>query len=252
MLTFFSHKYFGGVICGAYPDGVILTKTGWAMWYIWALFIYNIITPISINIIGSKSLTSLSILMSVFIGFIPVSNNFFDIQRVINFYPYFLVGVCLKKNDNEVYLLNKTHKRLWVNGFVFLMLLYCGICYFKNGFCYGTGFMQYHGMSLIGFIYKLSNFILCLLLSIIVVMVMPNRKIWFSKYGSRTMNVYMLHMSIIFPLCWLIMRPIMNEWYGYVLYILGAPILCAILFCKKIDSIMKPILSFPNKLCKDK
>lgn len=128
------------------------------------------------------------------------------------------------------------------------MLLYCGICYFKNGFCYGTGFMQYHGMSLIGFICKWSNFILCLLLSVLVIMAMPNRKIWFSQYGSRTMNVYMLHMSIIFPFCWLLMRPIMNEWYGYILYSCGVPMLCVLLFCKKIDYFMRPVLSLPDRI----
>lgn len=238
----------GGVECGAYPNGVILTKSGWAMWYIWALFIYNLITPVLKNVLGLKKLMLLSISITIIIGFLSISNNFFDVQRVINFYPYFLVGICLRRKEESVYLLNRKYKNVWITGFISIMLLYCGICYFKNGFCYGTGFMQYHGMSLIGFICKWSNFILCLLLSVLVIMAMPNRKIWFSQYGSRTMNVYMLHMSIIFPFCWLLMRPIMNEWYGYILYSCGVPMLCVLLFCKKIDYFMRPVLSLPDRI----
>ena len=58
----------------------------------------------------------------------------------------------------------------------------------------------------------------------------------------------MLHMSIIFPLCWWLMRPIMNEWYGYLLYIFVVPFVCSFLFSEKVDMLMKPILALPNKI----
>ena len=40
----------------------------------------------------------------------------------------------------------------------------------------------------------------------------------------------------------------MFEWYGYVLYIAGVPFLCAFLFNEKVDSIMKVILSLPDRI----
>lgn len=120
--------------------------------------------------------------------------------------------------------------------------------HFRPGFCYGTGFMHVHGLSITGFVSKWLNFALCVALSISVIALMPNRKLPFSKYGSRTMTVYMLHMSIVFPLCWVLLRPVMFEWYGYVLYIVGVPFVCAFLFNEKVDSIMKVILSLPDRI----
>lgn len=34
-----------GYISGAYPNGIPITKAGWSMWFLWALFCYSIITP---------------------------------------------------------------------------------------------------------------------------------------------------------------------------------------------------------------
>lgn len=217
------------------------------MWYIWALFLYNVITPLLLNKLGNTKTLALSILLAVICGFRFLDNNILDAQRVVNFYPYFLIGICLRKQELRIYSLNKKNKFIWSSSFFILIIVYLILCYYRSGFCYGTGFMQIHGFSIVGFISKWLNFILCLLLSVSAMMIIPNRKLWFSKYGSRTMNVYMLHMSIIFPLCWWLMRPIMNEWYGYLLYIFVVPFVCSFLFSEKVDMFMKPILALPIK-----
>lgn len=154
----------------------------------------------------------------------------------------------LRKYQSRVYLMNQNGKL--ISGIVFIMaiLSYLILCYFRPGFCYGTGFMHVHGLSITGFVSKWLNFALCVALSISIIALMPNRKLPFSKYGSRTMTVYMLHMSIVFPLCWVLLRPVMFEWYGYVLYIVGVPFVCAFLFNEKVDSIMKVILSLPDRI----
>lgn len=247
-LLFSAVNLCGGAICGAYPDGVILTKSGWAMWYIWALFLYNMITPLLQKRLGHTKILILSLLAAVVCGFRFLDNNILDAQRVVNFYPYFLIGMCLRKQEMRIYALNKGNKFIWSLIFSTIIFAYLIICYYKNGFCYGTGFMQIHGFSIFGFVCKWLNFMLCLLLSVSVMMIIPNRKLWFSKFGSRTMNVYMLHMSIIFPLCWALMRPIMNEWYGYLLYAFAVPLVCSFLFSEKVDSFMKPVLALPNKI----
>ena len=198
--------------------------------------------------LGHTKILILSILVAVVCGFCFLDNNILDAQRVVNFYPFFLIGMCLRKQEMRIYALNKGNKFIWSLIFSTIIFAYLIICYYKNGFCYGTGFMQIHGFSIFGFVCKWLNFMLCLLLSVSVMMIIPNRKLWVSSYGSRTMNVYMLHMSIIFPLCWWLMRPIMDEWYGYLLYIFVVPFVCSFLFSEKVDMFMKPILALPNKI----
>ena len=79
MFALFCNKSFGGgVICGAYPNGVVLTKSGWAMWYIWALFLYNVITPLLLNKLGNTKTLALSILLAVICGFCFLDNNILD------------------------------------------------------------------------------------------------------------------------------------------------------------------------------
>ena len=237
-----------GTRCGAYPNGVVWTKGGWAMWYIWSLFIYNLLTPILLDKMGLRRLLLCSLVLAIVCGFRFPDNNIADIQRVVNFYPFFVIGMVLRKYQSRVYLMNQNGKL--ISGIVFIMaiLSYLILCYFRPGFCYGTGFMHVHGLSITGFVSKWLNFALCVALSISVIALMPNRKLPFSKYGSRTMTVYMLHMSIVFPLCWVLLRPVMYEWYGYVLYIVGVPFVCAFLFNEKVDSIMKVILSLPDRI----
>ena len=87
-------------------------------------------------------------------------------------------------------------------------------------------------------------------MSVCVILLMPNKQYSITRYGARTMNVYMLHMSIVFPLSWYCLRPIMDEWYGYVLYIIAVPTLCSFLFSQEVDRFMKSILSLPDKIIK--
>lgn len=244
-------NYVGGAFSGAYPDGIPL-KVGWAMWYLWSLFIYSIITPRLICKLGINRMIVLSLFVVFLLGFKFVSNNLLDAQRVVNFYPFYLMGIKFK--DYKDFLYNNTIRKnkLWISIFAFSMIIYIVLCYLKHGFCYGTGFMSSHGFSVVGFLSRWLNYGLSTIMAICLIMIVPNKEIMITKYGTRTMNVYLLHMSIIFPICWWLMRPIMHEWYGYCMYIVVVPTICLLLFSKTVDKIMKPILSLPDyKACKN-
>ena len=236
----------GGGISGAYPDGIPL-KAGWAMWYLWSLFIYSVITPRIVNRLGIKRLMFLSLLLVFLLGFKFVKNDFLDAQRVVNFYPFYVLGILLRKYEMNIYSDRIRKKVIWPLLFVLLTITYIVLCYYHNGFCYGTGFMGSHGLSLKGLSFRWLNYILVLIMSVCVIMFCPNRRIAITKYGSRTINVYLLHMSIIFPMCWWVMRPIMHDWYGYLIYLFAIPAVCSLLFSSLIDSIMNPILSYPER-----
>ena len=220
------------------------------MWYIWSLFIYSLITPWLIKKLGVNRLMLLSLSIVFALGFKFVSNNLLDAQRVVNFYPFYLFGIMLRAHERKIYDDEVRRKLVWPTLFVSLTIAYIVCCYFHYGFCYGTGFMSSHGFSLFGVTSRWLNYCFTLGMSICMIMIIPNRETKISKYGSRTMNVYLLHMSIIFPVCWWLTRPIMHEWYGYCLYVVVVPAVCSLLFSRKVDAFMKPILSFPDNLSK--
>jgi len=214
------------------------------MWYIWGLFLYNVITPYLISFLCLKKLMIASFIISFVLGFKFIDNAYFDAQRIINFYPFFLIGVLLKRTYEKKIIDNGNNRNniKWIGVFWTLMLFYLIITYYIPGFPYQTGFMESHGFSIYDFSIRWATYGLSILLSISMIMIMPNKKMWISQYGSRTMNVYLLHMSIIFPLCWGVFRPFMNVWYGYILYIFFVPAICSLLFSRRIDVIMKQIL----------
>lgn len=173
------------------------------MWYNWALFGYNVVTPYLKNKFGTSLLLILSFVLSFFLGFKFISNNYLDAQRVVNFYPFYLIGIWLKENKaTYISQSSKSTRRCWRFLFFSLMVLYLFSVYCFPGCCYETGFMNSHGLSIFGLIARWLTYAINILLSIGFIMIMPNRKIWFTRFGTRTMNVYMLHMSLIFPLCW--------------------------------------------------
>ena len=40
------------------------------------------------------------------------------------------------------------------------------------------------------------NYLLTIVMFISLIASMPNKKLWFTKFGTRTMNVYLLHMAV--------------------------------------------------------
>nr|WP_176407310.1 acyltransferase family protein [Fibrobacter sp. UWB4] len=89
-------NYLVGILSGAYPNG-ISPKSGFAMWYLWALFIYNIITPVFLKKYDEKKLIFIAMAMTFICGFKFISNNILDSCRVVSFYVFFTLGIFLKK-----------------------------------------------------------------------------------------------------------------------------------------------------------
>lgn len=66
----------------------ILTP-GFAMWYLWALFVYRTILPYIARI---PYVILMSFILSWIVGFIPQINANFSLSRIVCFLPYFLLG----------------------------------------------------------------------------------------------------------------------------------------------------------------
>lgn len=88
---FFNPSYHGGI-----------HLMGYAMWYLWALFVFANITPWLVRRVGLKYLLAFSFVAVVLYTFIPLHGcclslvNELQINRIIGFYPFFLLGILLK------------------------------------------------------------------------------------------------------------------------------------------------------------
>lgn len=237
-------NYSIAIPLGCYPNGISL-KSGYAMWYIWVLFIYYNVTPFLLSKMNEKYLLFLSFAIAFICGFKFIPDRFLDSMRIVSFYPFFVLGIVMKKNN------------LHVNSKIGILLMgVCFIIYFSltqkfSGFSFGANFKSMHGLNSTLFFVRWLNYLLTIVMSISLIAVMPNKKLWFSQFGTRTMNVYLLHMAVVIPICWILLKPYMSYWFGYVLYIMVVPLLLsACLFSEFIDKKMQVVLSMPQRIWK--
>lgn len=228
-----------------YHKGVHLM--GYAMWYLWALFIFAIITPRLICLVRLKWLILCSFIAVVLYGLIPLSGhslhlaNELQINRIIGFYPFFLLGVMLKDCD-----LIGGKNNLPILAVVFI--IYVLLCLMINGLAYYSGFYLIPDMSIRKFAYIFLSYTLIGLFCLYLIRSVPNKNCGFTRYGARSMNVYLLHMLFVFPMSYGVFSHLPVTPVFVVLNVIGVPLLCMSLFLDKVEAIMSAILSKRSRI----
>lgn len=235
----------GGEFYEPYKKQIPYLNFGYAMWYLWALFVYYLITPYLLRHFQLKTILIVSFFIALIVGIIPYINMTFQFSRVICFYPFFLLGVILKeKYESYIYTFTQRKKAVFVMSICILIYVIAQASF--PGIVFATGFTNGYGLHLSGLIFRLFTQIMCIIMSLSMILIIPNKQFWFTRYGSRTMNVYLLHMLIVFPICWHYCTPFMHTWYGYTTMIILVPLLCCLLFGTWIDKMMRKILLLNN------
>lgn len=161
------------------------------------------------------------------------------------FLSFFLLGVILKeKYESYIYTFTQRKKAVFVMSICILIYVIAQTSF--PGIVFATGFTNGYGLHLSGLIFRLFTQIMCIIMSLSMILIIPNKQFWFTRYGSKTMNVYLLHMLIVFPICWHYCTPFMHTWYGYTTMIILVPLLCCLLFGTWIDKMMRKILFLNN------
>lgn len=230
------YKYYQDV-----AGGIDYLNVGYAMWYLWALYIYYNITPYLLKKLSLNKLIISSITIGIIVGYISCVGTKLALSRVLCFYPFFLIGILIRNKYSRFCYSNNYHTVGWI-CMILSIILYIILQTYKPGIVYYSGFMTGYFSHHIGGAYRLFTYVICIIMSLSMIAIMPNKKMWFSQYGSRTMNVYLLHMCIVFPSCWYICENIRHDLLAYIICLFIAPLLCCLLFCKIISRFMNRIL----------
>ena len=221
-------------------------NSGSTMWYLWALFIYYLITPkllkIRINV-----LLPCSVAVALLAGFVPAIGGAFALGRLIGFYPFFLLGVKLRQTGwiDE----RRSEKRSVIMAriiFVALLALYLvAFLYYRPLHLYTTFSRSYEVLSSCkaGLVFRSFTYVICTVLSVALIIAIPNKRYRFTKYGSRSLTAYIIHPMFLIVFCWNLMIPFMDKWYGYVCYMLVIPCFCLLMMNKPTDDFVKKITS---------
>jgi fucose 4-O-acetylase-like acetyltransferase len=134
-----------------------------------------------------------------------------------------------------------------VVGGVILIIFLAWEAFIYNfpGYTYATGFNSGYNHQLFQLLLRIALQITIVTTGWAVIMICPNRKFWFSKYGSRTLNAYLLHGLIVLPFAYQVFPPFCQaNIYQKHLMIIIPTTLSLTLFSKTIDTTIKKIFRF--------
>ena len=203
--------------------------------------------PPPVKNINISALMVLSVILVLTYMVLPIPANFsfiatkLQINRLIGFYPFFLLGIYLKKNGN-ILNVERNSKML----FAIAMTGYLSLCYIWEGFAYKGSFYLQPSSGIRAICLQMMSYPIIMLFCVTLVYSMPHKEVWLSRFGGRTLNVYLLHMLVVFPVCYGIFSHLgYNIWLVMLNSVLASS-LCLLFFSATVDRIMKKILSVPK------
>lgn len=222
-------------------------RPGYAMWYLMALFLYSIATKWIRQKTGMKGYLLLTFIIAFAIGCVPISNRYFEIQRISCLFPCFAFGVFLKDFSGDLSLAEKLTGRVSnIRLLCTILLVLIILMQFIYHYCFPQiqdhPFKVYYGLNLQKALEKWIMLFLGMVGCTCLIIIFPDKEYRFTKYGSRTMNVYLLHVIPIFVICWGLLYDFRYEWYGLATLFVGVPLLCTLFFSAHVDRIMKKVL----------
>lgn len=220
-----------------------LKTPGFAMWYLWALFVYRLSLPFLLKI---PYVVIWSFLLSWIAGFIPQIDSTFSLSRIICFLPYFLLGYTMRKHKDFSQIVCNENVKDCKWGGVTLTLIFAfwiAVIYLHPGLTIATGFNYGYGLSLKGLILRIALQATILVAGYWVIRIFPSKKVWFTKYGARTINVYLWHSIIVLPFAYKVFSPMADAtlWQCVLMIIIPTGI-CLLLFSERIDKFTKEVL----------
>ncbi len=170
------------------------------MWYLQCLIIWTLLLPILTRIKPNVCIM-LTFLASLIIGFDDSAGSVASLSRTFTFLPFFMLGYYTTKD--QILKLKENKKVIIVAALSSILILFI---LFQLGeldnfvkVLYGKSSYDNSNLSNIGLIYRSLWYFLAVAISILLMVLVPKKETIFTKFGSRTLQVYCLHI-ILFAL----------------------------------------------------
>ncbi len=220
--------------------GSCLLTFGWTMWFLWSLFWYLFLTPILLKKCSLKVLTGISFALALLSGFTPLEYTF-QLSRLVTFYPFFLIGVWLQEYQDKILDEHRNRGR-WIFLLIGILVATAILFHLHPNIRHYLDFANPY-TSYVSCLKRLFMYGLCILASVVLILACNNRKYWFTKYGSLTINAYLCHMAfVIFPISFCLTLPFLHSWYGYLINVVCVPLICCFFYTDAWNKVMNFIL----------
>nr|WP_280558082.1 acyltransferase family protein [Clostridium perfringens] len=225
---------------------------GWALWYIFAMFLWKILLP---DLLKFKNIFILSIIAGIFVKLSGEFGSYMALSRTITFAPFFLAGYYSSEEKLKRFrkftrfnILNKVPSILILIIGVLIALIFVNYSNIADEFFWAdrsysnfnieifTGILLYIAVYIIGFAFVY-----------VFINLMPENQTFLSKIGKNTLSVYFLHTYFIGSILGL--TSLMSSNLGKLLVlIVGSLIVTFILSRDGVDRIFNKFLDKFNRL----
>lgn len=171
-----------------------------------------------------KGILPISIIIAILIGFWPEFSNVLSIRRTIAFFPFFLLGYTYEKEKLTEMLEKKNLKKTLIYLGV-LITAVIGLFVFVNMKNISLNMLLMGTYKTpIDTLYRILIFVIAIIMTILVLLVTPNKKIpLISNIGRNSLLIYLVHRFITLVTAQLI--PYENYSWLYIIYALILTIL---------------------------
>ena len=175
---------------------------GWALWYIFAMFLWKILLP---DLLKFKNIFILSVIAGIFVKLSGEFGSYMALSRAITFAPFFLAGYYSSEEKLKRFrkftrfnILNKVPSILILIIGVLIALIFVNYSNIADEFFWAdrsysnfnieifTGILLYIAVYIIGFAFVY-----------VFINLMPENQTFLSKIGKNTLSVYFLHTYFI-------------------------------------------------------
>ncbi|MCA1056661.1 acyltransferase family protein [Rossellomorea aquimaris] len=171
----------------------------WSLWFLVSLFCWNALLYVFIKWFKFKPVVGLSVAfgLGLLIGFVDEISNYLSLSRTFVFFPFFLMGYYM---DKEQFRYFKTSKARVMAG-VMVVLVFLGMYYipeFSDKWLLGSkpyGEFKWNDVTSLGvraIVYSLNIVMIFSFYSFV-----PSKEQFFTNWGRYTLYVYLLHGFII-------------------------------------------------------
>ncbi len=177
-----------------------LFEDGAAPWYLLSMAVWYLLIPL-IERIKPCWMLILSVAVGLGAGYVGVIGARFSMSRNLVYLPFFVLGFYLTEERLAAFL--KHRLRLAAAAVMALVLLACMIFYKElipylpisyGGKAYYSFAEQWNPAA--GALVRLVWYMVAFLLSACLVLLAPRCRTWFSKFGPRTLQIYILHVLL--------------------------------------------------------
>ena len=167
-----------------------------------------------------------------------------QLNRIVGFYPFFVLGILLRRDMVKIEA--RIPRKTCVMALLAIVGLYALACWRMPGLAYKSGFYLSFSNGIETSILTPGSYIAIVSICVLLLLTVSKEQKWYSKYGARTMNVYVLHMMVVFPLCYGVFAHLTPSIPFKIINSLLAVVICMLFFSDYVNKIIQAVLSKPR------